>query len=62
MDKPTASRFRQGLKESGYVEGENVSIVSRWGENETDALRALTDDLVRRPVNVIRSAQHYSSS
>jgi putative tryptophan/tyrosine transport system substrate-binding protein len=45
--------FRQGLKESGYVEGENVAIVYGWGEDQIDRLPALAIDLVRRPVAVI---------
>jgi putative ABC transport system substrate-binding protein len=45
--------FRQGLKESAYVEGENVAIDYRWGENEPDRLPALAADLVRRRVTVI---------
>ena len=48
--------FRQGLKEVGYVEGENVTIVYRWAENQIDRLPALAADLVRRPVDVIVSS------
>ena len=45
--------FRQGLKASGYVEGENVAIVYRWAENEIDRLPELAAELVGRKVNVI---------
>src|SRR5215467_5241904 len=45
--------FRQGLKETGYVEGENVAIVYRWAEDQVDRLPALATDLVRRPVTMI---------
>ena len=49
-------RFRQGLKDAGYVEGENVIIVYRWAENDPDRLAALAVELVRRPVAVITAS------
>src|SRR5262245_64694947 len=45
--------FRQGLKDTGYVEGENVAIAYRFAENQTDRLAELAADLVRRRVAVI---------
>jgi ABC-type uncharacterized transport system substrate-binding protein len=45
--------FRQGLKQAGFVEGENVSILYQFAENEIDRLPALADNLARRRVAVI---------
>jgi putative ABC transport system substrate-binding protein len=45
--------FRQGLKETGYVEAENIAILYRWAENHPDRLSELADELVRRKVSAI---------
>jgi ABC-type uncharacterized transport system substrate-binding protein len=54
-DEPASvtTGFDKGLKESGYVAGQNLAIEYRWAEGQYDRLPALASDLVRRPVDVI---------
>jgi len=47
-DKNVTFPFFQGLKETGYVEGQNVAVEYRYAENQYDRLPALAADLVRR--------------
>jgi putative ABC transport system substrate-binding protein len=45
--------YREGLRQGGFIEGQNVAVEYRWADNQNDRLPALADELVGRRVNVI---------
>src|SRR5262245_46039181 len=51
--KHLEAAVRQGLKEAGFVEGQNVAVEYHYADDQLDRLRGLIADLVRRPVAVI---------
>src|SRR6516165_11901467 len=52
--------FRQGLRDSGFIEGQNMAIDYRWAENKIERLPELSADLVRRQVAVIAATSGVS--
>src|SRR6266849_4409504 len=52
-DADLAAVFRNGMREAGYIEGQNVAIEYRWARGDNSKLPGMIDDLVRRRVAVI---------
>ena len=52
-DVPMLAAFRQGLNETGYIEGKNVALEFRWGRGQYDRMPQLAAELVRRRVAII---------
>jgi putative tryptophan/tyrosine transport system substrate-binding protein len=59
--KPFTAAFRQGLRQAGFVEGENVAIEFRWADNDIKRLPGMAAELVGRNVNVLVAAGGNSS-
>ena len=60
-DRPNLEAFRAGLREVGYVEGQNITIEARWAEGRSERLSALAAELVRLPVDVLCTAGSQAS-
>jgi putative ABC transport system substrate-binding protein len=59
---PQIDAWRLGLRDNGYVEGQNIAVEYRWAEGRYDRLPALAADLVRRKVAVIVTQGHLRPS
>jgi putative ABC transport system substrate-binding protein len=60
-DQPHLSAFKDGLRERGYIEGENVVLNYRYGEGDYNRLTALAEELVRDHVDVIVTTSSVSA-